>query len=896
MASKINNPSNKYIEKTANDTITGQLRDLFLSKNLELGENPTTSSQDWGTDFYIEVLNRETKRELLFLVQCKGTNTSIRIKKDNTFSFKMSIRHANYFYYELSEPLMFMVCDIQTKQVFWYSVQLDHQLESKIIEQVNAKKYSLQVSIPSTNILNKKNFDRFLQELEESRKAQIHKHKTKINAHANYDQIKNRIDNLNIVDAIDQMLDMYEGINVFPSYIINKLYPLKKGESTFLHGDTLSTDSEIFFDFLQNLEVRKNKFYLKNTEVDYASLSDLQKKLHRILNFLQVNLITHVDWRGNTEKEKRRICVHDLFISSECKCERCTYKKLNLHKTLDLLRIENASLKPEDRLRKAYSFFLMTDLEKSYLEYKKILKEISISKSPGIYIIAKYNLLQLKRMINNYSFINSRNEILKELESENFVLDEILMPEYYLDIFKLIKENKLIPESILNIDNTITDIQKIWYSDQLGGSARNNHARTLIIDFLRAYDFIEYNLLIYNEYREFEVLVNKSLEGVFALYSLNNPRSSKYEHFGYTIIDMWLFHAEPQRIKHLLAKYRLKSLKLEFKDIVYDRLFEYITNLIDSADLIKDKFKESNYTHNKKIVRIIQNYLLIISMIKVDEEKRNVLLNKYLILIEILNQWYFTSLDYLSFFLDYTDDVNVENLEKIIKLLVANDNYNYNTFSIAVDIYCNNFKDAEILEYELKKVLSTDEFNATDFYNGNKFSTLLFVIPKLTKSTQNNIKNATEIKLKEEFKNSIFYAFTIYDIIDFNELFLKQYIDFTPDYKAIETGNELLGGEKERKNFHLDKVINLIFKFDLKFTYEIRCLSSKALDKDYYDWLMNMDEFDYSKFSIYWILYNSTEYYLKAYRKSKVLKSQIALGLKENYIEGVAKTFINHLS
>ncbi|MFH6969230.1 DUF4365 domain-containing protein [Flavobacterium sp. FlaQc-28] len=896
MSNKISKPSNKYIEKTANDAITGQLRDLFLSKNLELGENPTNTSQDWGTDFYIEVINRDTKRELLFLIQCKGTNKNIQIKRDRTFSFKMSLRHANYFYYELSEPLMFMVCDIQTKDVYWYSVQIDDKLEAKIIEQVNTNKESLQVSIPSLNILKEENFDRFLLELEESRKAQIHKHKTKINANANYDLIKKNIDKLNIVDAIIKMLDMYQGINVFPSYIISKLYPLKKGEGTFLYGETLSTDNEIFFDFLQNLEVHKNKFYLKSINVDYAVVTNLQKKLRRILDFLQVNLITHVEWKGSTKKDQRRICVHDLYISSDCKCERCTYKKLNLNKTVNILSIENDNLKPEDRLRRAYSFFLIADLEESYLEYTKILREISINKNPGIYIIAKYNLLQLKKMIDNYSFINSRNEILKALENENFVLDEILMPEYYLDIFKLIKENKLIPESILSIDNTLSDIQKIWHSDQLGGSATNNHARSIIIEFLRAYDFIEYNLLIYNESREFEVLINKALEGIFALYSLNNPSSSRYEHFGHTIIDMWLFHAEPNHIKHLLVKYRLKSLKLEFKDTVFNRISEYIINLINSADLIKNKFKESNYTHNEKIARIIQNYLLIIAMIRIDEEKRNFLLNKYLLLIESLNQYYFTSLEYLFTFLDYTNDVNLENLEKIIQLLASNDNYRQDAFSLAVKIYANKFKDPEILENELKKVLAIDHFDATDFYNYNKFSNLIFIIPKLTNSTQNIIKHAVELKLKEDFDNSIFYYFTIYDIIDFNKLFLKKYIDFTPDYTSIETLNELLVGKKERKNFHLNKVINLMFKFNLEFTDEIRSLSSKALDKDYYDWLMNIDEFNYSKFSIYWILHNRTEYYLKAYKKSKILKTQVALGLKENYIEGVARIFINHLS
>lgn len=896
MPSKTNSPSNKYIEKTANDTITGYLRDLFLSRKLEIGENPTTSSQDWGTDFYIEVFNRETKRELLFLIQCKGTNKIINFKKDNTFAFSMSIRHANYFYYELSEPLMFMVCDIQTKEVYWYSVQLDHQLKTKIIEQVNLKKKSLQVSIPAQNILNEQNFDRFLKELEESRKVQIHKHKSKINSKANYKYIKESINNLNILDAINKMFDLYEGINVFPSYIINKLYPFKKGANTTLHGETLSTDNEILFDFLENIQVINDKFCLKDSNVDYSDVPEFQQKMQRVLSFFRVNLITHVSWSGTTRKANKRICVHNLFISKDCNCERCTYKKLNLNKTEELLDVVDDLLKPEDRLRKAYTYFLMNDLERSFLEYKKILQEISISKNPGIYIIVKHNLLQLKRMIDNYSFSNSRNEILGELKDESFVLDEMLIPDYYLDLFKLIKENKLIPQAILDIDNKLTDIQKTWYSDQFGGSSKNSYARNLIIEFLRAYDFIEYNLLIYNEYREFEIFVNKSLEGIFALYSLKNLSSSRYEHFGYTIIDMWLFHAEPKHIKHLLLKYRLKSLKIEFKETVFKRLSEYIINLINSSDIIKNKFKESNYTHNDKIVRLIQNYLLIITVIDIDEENRDFLLSKYLDLITTLDQWYFTSFEFLSNFLDYTKNISIENVEKIIRLLSKYEHYNHDAFSSAIAIYIEKFKDPELLEVNLKKVLSIDIFNANEFYDNNKFSKILFLIQHLSKSTQYSFKFDIEKKLNKEFDDDIFYYFTIYNIIDFKESFLKKFIEHTPDYTTLKTGNEMLMGDKERKNYHLNKIINLMFKFDLEFTTEIRLLSAKALDKDFYDWLMNINEFDYSKFNIYWILYYKTEFYFKAFKKSEILKKQIALGLKDNYIEGVAKIYLNQLS
>ncbi|MFD2943274.1 DUF4365 domain-containing protein [Flavobacterium notoginsengisoli] len=891
MIDKQSVPSNRYIEKTANDTITRSLRDLFLLKHRELGENKTDSSQDWGIDYYIEVFDKETKRELLFLIQCKGTNGNLNFKKDNTFSFQMSIRHANYFYYELSEPLIFFVCDIQSTKVYWYPVQLDHQLEDRIITQTNSNIESLKVNISTFNILNEENFERFLTDLENSRKSQIHKNKLKINNTSNYDFIYQSVKQLNIVDAFVKILDLYRGINVFPTFIINKIFAFISIR-TSLSGDILTTDNEIFFDFFQNLNLSENTISFSTKFTKYKNVDDLENKLLRIIEFFELNLINHIDWQGPAEKEQTRICVHDLFISNDCKCERCTYKKLDLVKTSELLEAQNNNLKQEDKLKKAYSFFLMSDYEKSFREYSSLLKEISRNDNPGIYITAKYNLLQLKTLISNNVFSSSREEILKELDKQNFVLDEIILPGYFHDFLKLTKENRLVPNSVLSIDSILTDIQNMWLEDQLGGSSNNSFSRTIITEFLRTYYFIEYNLLIYNEYREFEILVNKLLEGIFAMHSIKNPISSKYGNFETTIIDMWLFHAEPAHVQKLLKKYRVKSIKLAADDSLLERLSLYIDNLTASASLIESEFVEKNHSHNKKISRIIENYLLIISAVKIEDESRNILLNKYLILIVKLNHWYFTSFEYLHVFLNTVSNISTENLQKIIAFVISYEKYNYGTFSLAVTIYAAKFPKGQLLENELKSILSIKKFNPEDFYHRNKFSGLISIIPKLTDTTQNRIRNYAAEKLHVDFRSSNFFSFTILDIIEYDAVLMQQYIDATPDYTKEPLSTAFFYGKKETRNYYLEKLISLFFKFDLEFTEQIRSLSSKALDQEYYNWLMNLNGFDYTKFNSYWVLYNKSSYYMKAFKGSPMLQKHLAAALKENYIEGVAKVYL----
>ncbi|MDR6845935.1 DUF4365 domain-containing protein [Flavobacterium granuli] len=886
--------SKNHIEKEANAKIRSKLRNLFLLKDLELLENETNSSQDWGTDIYMEVLNKakDHRREMLFLIQSKGMNKKPKpLKDENSFSFQMSLRHANYFYHQLSEPLIFMVCDITTEIIYWYAVQIDIELNGKIIEQAKKGKKTLQVKIPLNNILNEGNFERFFSDLENSQRNQLHKRRTKLILKANYNQINENISELNIVEGLCKVIDSFEGINVLPISVINELN-IFKGSSGYLLGETLLTDNEVFYDFVSNLEIREGICNLKNKSVNYFDVDDLQNKLEKILNFFSVNWITHVTWRGKSVKAEMRICVHNLYISNECNCERCSYSKLNFKKTRELLKSQIDSKNIEFRLRKAYTYYLIADLEKSYIEYKEIIAEINISKFPGFHIIAKFNLLQLKKMISWDYFGDNRNEILKDLEDFTFDLDEILVPEYFLDIFKLIKEKKFIDGALWDIDSKLSEIQKLWYSDQFGGSSRNSQARNLIVGFLRTYNFIEYNLLIYNEYRDFEVLVNKSLEGIFALYSINNPASNKYDHFGFTIIDMWLFHAEPKHIKHLLRKYGLKSLDIQYSDITYDRLHDYIDNLMNSAQIIIENYKNENYKHNNKIIQITSNYLTIIGIINISNDQKNLLLGKYLALLEILGESHFGNYDFLYDYLNNSNEVSIFNLKKIISLLVLDDLRYSHVFTLAIEQYLEKLEGAQVKENALKEILQINEFRADDFCNREQFLDLIFVINDLTAETKNLLKKQLKSKLDETFNEQLYYLFSIHSVLDYEKELFEKYLKLTPDYTKKQTGHEFLSGRKELKNYHLDKVINLMFKFDLEFTPEIRSLSSKAFDKDYYDWLMNIEGFDYSKFNLYWILYFNTDFYRKAFGKSDKLKLEIIKALKENYIEGVAKIFL----
>lgn len=124
----------------------------------------------------------------------------------------------------------------------------------------------------------------------------------------------------------------------------------------------------------------------------------------------------------------------------------------------------------------------------------------------------------------------------------------------------------------------------------------------------------------------------------------------------------------------------------------------------------------------------------------------------------------------------------------------------------------------------------------------------------------------------------------------------KQYVSSVPNYSNIDE-NDLKYQFHIYQNTELSSVINLIYKYDIEITEELKKLSNKSHKKyyDYYCWLLDIDNFDYSRFNPYWILEYRTTHYFNRFKKSKKLKEELAKSLKNNYIESVAKIYFENL-
>jgi hypothetical protein len=156
---------------------------------------------------------------------------------------------------------------------------------------------------------------------------------------------------------------------------------------------------------------------------------------------------------------------------------------------------------------------------------------------------------------------------------------------------------------------------------------------------------------------------------------------------------------------------------------------------------------------------------------------------------------------------------------------------------------------------------------------------------------KNKISNIFIQKLQEQFDFNLFYSATLFDVIPFDKnLFSTAIVSSCPKESHL-TYKGVFFGIKENRYRNVDKILNLCFKLNLA-TNTDNFQPIKALDK-YYEWLVDMDNFDYEHFDHKWIRAYATKYYYKKFYDCKLIKKKLNEIIKEKFEEQIERDYIN---
>lgn len=354
---------------------------------------------------------------------------------------------------------------------------------------------------------------------------------------------------------------------------------------------------------------------------------------------------------------------------------------------------------------------------------------------------------------------------------------------------------------------------------------------------------------------------------------------------------MWIFNIDEKHSKYLLSKYNIKKIVVDEHFEIQKRINELVLNLIDSNECLgslKGLFKPI------KIEKILNKILIITSLLDINFDEKDLIVSSIIKLSKILENKNNIPHDELVNFIEQNEDkISKERIKNILDLFFYDD-YNRYGFGRSINIYAEKCTQTE-LEVFIKNILKIKNLEEIEIdFENEYFRSLFYSFTLLDKDFKENIKFKIIESLKKEFDDELYGYSIVYDLIDFDKELFKKYMSTVPDMS--KDGKENFWGVYD--NIRLSQIINLAFKYNLVFDEELKSLLNKSNEKyfEYYRWLMDIDNYDYSKFDPYWILEYKTTHYFNRFRKSQKLKEELYKCLSENYIEGVAKIYFKNFA
>jgi|GEM_PF-1460666 len=696
---------------------------------------------------------------------------------------------------------------------------------------------------------------------------------------------------LPIIDRIYNFFDyVHNQLGYVPINILKNSYPFKKSDTYYPYYSifTLTTDNDDFFELLKSLDITENSVKTKNRDI-LLSVKGALRKIKYILEVLSSQLIFHIRHSKSHE-------VLSIRYSHEkaCKCVRCTFDRQEYNNTIRLLNKKPRSI--ELKLKYAYTHYQMGHFLKAYEYYEQASKLATKKKKYLLYATIQYSLSKL--------YIHIRNEYWNEQEAIQ-PIKKLKAINLYKVLREVKNENSEVVSWIFNtnffttkfeeINDLVNKIRDTYYNQLKGGFSSNNHIWELINRYAELDSFLELNYIVYNQFTEFQKLTRIFIEGLFISYGIRSEGTSRLEQFDDWILQKILANGKPEDVKKYFFRYELRPIDYEPTSGSGSTFIDVANNLFINKTLYVSQFETSehpNFIFWDKYDRILNNTLILLAILEIDKkEVRRIAKNIYLFLKDFtpINKSY---IDNLTLFLDKKGDIlEGETLYVFLELYLKDGIYhNERYLEVIVTKLINNNQNISFPQ-EFQKQFIENELGiclVCGFKHRQFLMPHLYLLIKDT-GFKNKMRVALQNELILNFNPNVYYNSAINDMISDDGMFNMFVDSISPKMDKLNLKNVILKTQSNR-NRELNNLINLCFQKDIDLQQN-KFKQFKGLN-DYYDWLLDLKNFDYDKFDPFWTIEYPTVYYYKEFAKHSIIKEKIGERLMEKKDLRLEKVFI----
>jgi hypothetical protein len=692
---------------------------------------------------------------------------------------------------------------------------------------------------------------------------------------------------------LDQVYDyisfIKSEIGFYPITLLINHYPFRTSNKSFSYYSnfTLYTDNQRLIELFSSIEITEdNTINITNTEL-LENVDDFLSKIKFVLNTLSKNLIFTV-----SNKKSIEVRFHE---NTECECPLCNFRAFKFVECFNT--INSLSDSDYDLQKSSYLNYMIGDYVIAIEKQKAFFKKLNKKQQKTQCFISQFNLSKLSHFLWNYFGEDFTKELEEELqkidlkyESANFSTKE------NRKLINYISENRFYLNAKDRIQISTNKLRDQYYISLNGGWSSNSEAWHLICEFAILDSFLSNNFIIYTKFSEFNELFATFTEGLLVSHATNGAKNSRLEAFDDWLIYRLLIYGDSQVINKFYRRYKLEKINYK-KTSQGDSFVDLINNFFNNNEL-REAFnnnccKKSNRSFWDYYDKIFKNILTLVSICNFDNSYICEFTHK---LIDYLGKGDAPRdfVQYINTFLYRCgEELDSEILQKLFNLAIDNPLlHKLNYFEALFYVIDYKKKRLSIDEEGLNKVMKFifEECPICKEKHSEEIiiQTYLLIDNQIFKD---KITTVIIQKLSEQFDFDLFYKATLFEIIPFDENLFATVLASSYSKASHSTYKSVFFNPRKNRYGKIDAMINLCFKLSIDTnTDEFQVI--KTLDK-YYEWLVDLNNFDYDYFDPQWISEYSTKYYFRKFYGCKLLKEKLNQIIKKGFDAQLERDYIN---
>ena len=705
--------------------------------------------------------------------------------------------------------------------------------------------------------------------------------------HTLIDTSKNKLDQI-----YDYLKLMFAQFRYVPVQLLLKDVPFNINQKSSYPYYSLFTlyieDSELFeiFEGLgggtdRNITIEHSSFNGHNQETS--------EKVSFILKTLRTNLIYHIAHK-NSRNEQIEI---GKGPEKECNCSKCSFKRLEF---VDHFRAINYyDETPTDLIEQGYLFYKTGNFIRAVETFEKAHEKSIKNSQLSLAFICKFNLSKLALFIGNFWYeIPERDEILYKLRKIN--VDKFAIayktPENN-EILEWITKEKFYTSYHNRILENTQKIIEQYYSSLKKGRSSNSHVWKLINDYGECISFLESNKIIYDQFSEFYELNKVFTEGIFASHAIKKPYNSRLSSFSDWILKQLIFNGDAQHILKTARRYNLTLFEYSseenndsFKNLVTN-FFSYDTEMwseYKKVQVYNIGFFKNYYN------RIYANILALLALCDLKKKYINAFIPQLIEFHQNEEVIDWSQIKYMRIFIHRKKNLlTIKNLRLLFKSLIPLAKFHdENILESVCEIIVSRNQTVTLSKANFNLIMNM-AFTKCEICKRNHPTTIIIpILRAIHDDTQKNrIKERIIECLENNFDFDLYYQAQIYSLMGDKKSWFELAVEKCIPVKLKKRPLVFIFDETPIHR-PLNDLLNLCFKnnvdLDRKPFKRARFLSP------YYDWLLDMENFDYTKFQVEWITEYSTKFYYKRMGECKNLRNALERYLKDN-VDSLIETY-----